>query len=74
MRHITGPHGLTTLLYTPVEAAELLGLSRSRLYRLLATGELECVQVGGVRTVPVGALTSYVGSLRAQPTDLPSAA
>ncbi len=74
MRHTTGPDGLTRLLYTPAEAAELLGFSRSRLYRLLASGELECVHVGGVRRVPADALTSYVDALRAQPTDPPSAA
>ena len=74
MRHITGPNGLTRLLYTPTDAAELLGFSRSRLYRLLASGELECVHVGGVRRVPTDALTSYVQALRAQPPGPPSAA
>lgn len=58
------PPGLTRLLYTPAEAAEVLGFSRSRLYRLLATGEIESVQVGGVRRVPADALVSYVGALR----------
>jgi len=68
--------GLTRLLYTPAEAAEVLGFSRSRLYRLLATGAIESVQVGGVRRVPADALVAYVDRLRdvADGTEPPSAA
>lgn len=35
------------MLITPQEAAEYLSISRSTIYRLLAQGELECVQISG---------------------------
>lgn len=64
MIHATGPSELSRLLYTPAEAAEVLGFSRSRVYRLLAGGDLEFVQVGGVRRIPADALVAFVGELR----------
>lgn len=42
----------------------MLGFSRSRVYRLLAGGDLEFVQVGGVRRIPADALVAFVGELR----------
>ena len=30
----------------PVEAAEAIGISRSKIYELLASGELPCLRIG----------------------------
>lgn len=75
MVSMQSPSGLTRLLYTPAEVAEVLGFSRSRVYRLLAAGDIESVQVGGVRRIPAGALVAYVDGLRdPSGTEPPSAA
>lgn len=54
------------LLYRPEEAAEALGLSRARLYQLLATGEIGSVKIGTSRRVPAADLEAYVARLRAE--------
>lgn len=55
---------MSKLLYTPDEAAEVLGMSRTRLYRLINSGEVESVKIGGLRRIPVAALERFVQSLR----------
>jgi len=50
-------------LYTPAEAAEALGISRSKLYQLLAAGRLESIRIGACRRIPVDALEQFIGSL-----------
>lgn len=55
------------LLYTPVEAAHALGVSRSTVYELIASDVLASVRIGSCRRVPVEALRSYVRKLSAKP-------
>jgi len=52
------------LLLTPEQAAERLGIGRSKVYELIGTGELESVKIGRLRRVPVDALTAFVEHLR----------
>ena len=52
------------LLLTPEEAAELLSLSRSTLYRLMARGEMPSHKVGRARRVPRARLEEFVASLQ----------
>ena len=54
------------LLYRPGEAAETLGVSRARLYQLLATGEIGSVKIGASRRVPAVDLEAYVSRLRSE--------
>ena len=51
------------LLLSPEEAAEALGVGRSRVYDLMRTRELLSVRIGKSRRVPVAALRSYVERL-----------
>ena len=44
------------LLHRPAEAAVAIGVSRSRMYELIASGEIPSVRVGGTLRVPVEAL------------------
>ncbi|MGN6243728.1 MAG: excisionase family DNA-binding protein [Motilibacteraceae bacterium] len=53
------------LLYKPEEAAEALGIGRSRLFQLLASGELESVSIGRSRRITRAALEGYVDRLQA---------
>lgn len=55
------------LLYTPEEAAQALGISRSSLYLLLGDGSLESVRLGSCRRIRVAALKRFVASLSATP-------
>jgi excisionase family DNA binding protein len=52
------------LLLTMSEAAETIGLGRSKLYELVASGEIESVRIGKARRVPVEAVESFVRRLR----------
>ena len=54
------------LLLTVVEAAHRLGIGRTLMYELLASGRIESVHVGRLHKVPVGALAAFV---RRQPAN-----
>ena len=56
---------MNKLLLTPEEAARVIGLGRSKLYELLAAGQIESVHIGRCRRVPAAALIEYVERLRA---------
>jgi len=56
----------TRLLLTPTEAAEALGIGRSKLYELLRAGLVESVLIGAARRIPADALDNYVRALREQ--------
>ena len=51
------------LLLSPEEAAEVLGVGRSRIYDLMRKRELVSVRIGKCRRVPVAALKAYVERL-----------
>lgn len=52
------------LLYSPDEAAPLLGIGKSTLFELIARGEIESFKIGKLRKIPREALTAYVKRLR----------
>lgn len=52
------------LLLRPSEAAEALGIGRSKLFELLGSGELESVLIGTSRRIPAQALSDFIGRLR----------
>jgi excisionase family DNA binding protein len=56
---------MTRLLLRPAEAAEELGVSRSKLYELMRSGQLISVRIGRLRRIPVAALQEYIERLRA---------
>ena len=58
------PMRTQALLLPPEEAAHLLRVGRTQLFRLLATGELESVRIGRLRRVPYEACLAYVRRLR----------
>jgi excisionase family DNA binding protein len=51
------------LLLTPDEAAGALGIKRTKLYHLSATGQIASVKIGALRRFPVEALEAYVRRL-----------
>jgi excisionase family DNA binding protein len=42
------------------EACRLTGIGRSKLYELIAAGEIEIVNVGTITLIPVDSLRSFV--------------
>ena len=48
------------LLLRPTEAAEMLGISRSKIYELLAAGSLPVVRVGNSVRVPAEVLHQWL--------------
>jgi excisionase family DNA binding protein len=61
------------LLLRPVEAAEAIGVGRSKVYELLASGELPSIRIGGSLRVPVDALRAWIARQVAQQTDMATA-
>jgi excisionase family DNA binding protein len=51
------------LLLTVQEAARRLGIGRSLMYELIASGAVRSVRVGRLRRIPSDALCSYIASL-----------
>jgi excisionase family DNA binding protein len=56
------------LLLTVEEAADLIGICRSNMFKLIRRGEVKSVKVGRLRRIPPAALEDYVRQLSA-PTD-----
>jgi excisionase family DNA binding protein len=50
-------------LYSAEEAAEFLGIGRTFLFRLLATGQIESFKIGRKRKITRDALDAYVQRL-----------
>ncbi len=48
------------LLLKPMEVAETLGIGRSRMYEMLATGEIPSVRIGKSIRIPVRSLNEWV--------------
>ena len=53
-------HLSTPLLVRVEEAARILSLGRSKIYELLASGELPSVTIGTARRIPLAALQTWV--------------
>jgi len=51
------------LLLSVVEAARRLGIGRTLMYELLASGAIDSVHVGRLRKVPVRALDAFITRL-----------
>jgi excisionase family DNA binding protein len=44
------------LFVRPIEAAQMLGISRSKLYEMLAAEQIPSIRMGGVLRIPLAAL------------------
>lgn len=66
----TDSSSVPRLLLRTEEAANALGISRSRLYELMRAHVIESVRIGGARRIPVTCLQSYVDGLRVDRTQV----
>ena len=53
------------LLLSPIEAADQLGIGRSKIYELMRLGDLRSVKIGGSRRITRAALAEFVSRLEA---------
>ncbi|MEU1624175.1 helix-turn-helix domain-containing protein [Streptomyces sp. NPDC020096] len=65
--HTAPQQDSTRVALTVEEAAHRLGVGRTTMYALVASGEVQSVQIGRLRRVPVQALDSYINA-RTQPS------
>lgn len=54
---------MNPLLLTVSQAADTLGLSRSKTYELIQRGDLHSVVIGRCRRVPTASLNDFIESL-----------
>lgn len=54
----------TKRLYKATEAAQVLGIGRTKVYELIGSGALQSVLIGSARRVPADSLDAYIDSLR----------
>ena len=52
----------TRRAYRPEEVAELLGVSRSTVFRLMGSGQLQSLKIAGARRVTVEQLDRYLAA------------
>lgn len=50
------------LMLRPIEAADAIGVSRSKMYELIAAGQIPSVKLAGCVRVPVDALKAWIAS------------
>jgi excisionase family DNA binding protein len=48
------------LLVSPDEGCETLGIKRSKMFQLLASGEIPSIKIGRLRRIPLEALYNWV--------------
>jgi excisionase family DNA binding protein len=65
---LSNPELVDKMLYTPTEAAQVLSISRSTIYLLMARGDVPSVRIGSSRRIPVDGLRRYVTALTAKAT------
>ena len=56
-------------LLTPLEAAQVLGIGRSKLYQLMRAGTVASVRIGSCRRIPTASLPDLIVQLQAEAFD-----
>lgn len=51
---------LEKLAYSPLEAAQVIGISRSKIYGLLKTDSFPCKRIGGRIVIPAESLKRWL--------------
>lgn len=64
-----GDRPATVLLLSIPQAAKTLGIGRSKIYELIADGELETVHIGRAVRIPVEVVEAVVRRLRQKPSE-----
>ncbi|MEV6590971.1 helix-turn-helix domain-containing protein [Streptomyces acidicola] len=62
LEHTAPTSDATLAALTVEEAARRLGVGRTTMYALIASGEVQSVRIGRLRRVPADALAAYLAS------------
>ena len=54
-------------VFSVVEAAAILGISRSKLYEFIAAGEIRTIRIGRLRKIPVAAIDEFLATRESTP-------
>jgi excisionase family DNA binding protein len=54
---------VNTVIYTVEEAAQVLKISRWKVFDLIRTNQLQSVKIGGLRRIPHSAIDAYIARL-----------
>jgi len=49
-------------VFSVIEAAAVLGISRSKVYEFVAAGEIRSIRIGRLRKIPVAAIDEFIAS------------
>jgi excisionase family DNA binding protein len=60
------PSKLERLLFPINDALEIMGVSRTKLFALIASGEIESVKIGRRRLIPYDSMVRFIERLRAE--------
>jgi excisionase family DNA binding protein len=58
-------------VFSVVEAAAVLGISRSKLYQFIAAGEIRSIRIGRLRKIPVAAIDEFIAARESAPQPRP---
>jgi excisionase family DNA binding protein len=65
--HAEGSHGTPErLVYSVEEAADLLGIGRTFMFHLVATGQIDSFKIGNRRKIHRDAIAHYLDGLRSE--------
>jgi excisionase family DNA binding protein len=56
------------LMYRPAEAAQVLGIGRTRVFALIKSGRLRSVKLGAARFITAEALQTFIRDLEQEST------
>jgi excisionase family DNA binding protein len=56
------------LMLRPTEAGDAIGVSRSKIYELIASGQIPSIRVDGAVRVPVKALEQWIAAKLSEAT------
>lgn len=59
--NLSNSNALTPVSVSILDAARMTGLSRSRIYELMAQGKIRSIYVGRRRLIPVSSLRELIG-------------
>ena len=54
-------------VFNVMEAAAILGIGRSKLYELMASGQIRTIHIGRLRKIPVAAIDEFLATRESAP-------
>jgi len=64
--HMCNPHvaQISPISVRVKQACEIIGIGRSKLYQLIASGEIETIKIGCATLIPISSLHQFIEARR----------